>query len=646
MRRHWLLVLLLLCAGCGDDAPPPRKPEAVVPPPHVEPVPLDERVRYAIERLERGPAPLGTLRVPEIHRRNLELAEDDLIALEARAQKALSDPALIARITGMARRNADPWHNVLRVLLGMEALPADLILAWTEPVLATPEDLITLRLEATRVLATISDERAAPILLGLFRRDPAARELAAIAFTALLHLGGEERAEALTVALQQGSPDLWVDAANRIAATVPPGERDRHMADLLAWWCGLSVGGGPRMPTSLPHLKSYPWTQARLATDAAVPGRADGRRSGLVYGPIASDVTHNSGWFATRLDDQFVFPQYSYVFTGKLPAAQGRCMLGQWGYASYVAAVKADLLFEGVDDSLYYTAKHCMLDPVMVEDVEARGELERQLDAGAPWSTERVGVVQRLLAAIPSCDDADVWRLHERVLFEMRPLDVCKPAIEQAYDAMQVRPQDLVPLIAAGLDGTDAADRGVALYLVRRSRDPLYLDALERSLDKAGSDQERSALRRTLTFIYSRGYGIEPRRTKAFVRRYESWLEGLEDREFGTLATGLLDFEEAGEEAFVRGLTGPRRAQFLAAWPRDRRIVPPAVAAAAIRPMGRETPIAELTLMLGRAYYSFPAESVGELEALRRRLPTESRPLVDAAFERVAHRAPFRRRVK
>lgn len=646
MRRLLILTLLLACAGCGEDAPAPEKRPVVLPPPQVPSVPLDERVRYAIERLERGPAPLGGLRVPEIHRRNLELAEDDLIALERKAQKALSDPALIARITGMARRNADPWHNVLRVLLGMENQPADLILAWTEPVLDAPDDLVTLRLEATRVLATVTDRRAAPILLGLFRRDPAARELAAIAFSALLQLGGEERAEALGIALRRGSPNLWSDAANRIAAVVPPGEQDRRMADVLAWWCALSMGSGPRMPTALPHLKSYPWAQARLATDAAVPVRSDGKRGDLVYGPIASSVTHNSGWFATPLDDQIVFPQFGYAFTGKLPAARGRCVLGQWGFAGAVAAVQADLALEGIDDGLYYTAKHCMLGPAMTGDVNAQRDLRRELDAGAPWSPQRVGTVQRLLASLPSCDDPGAWELHRRVLFEMQPLDVCKPAIEQAYEAMQVRPQDLVPLINAQLDSEDAVLRGIGLHLVRRSRDPLYLDALERLLDRSSDDQEQSALRRTLTFIYSRGFGIEPRRTEAFIKRYEGWLAELDDREFGTLATGLLDFEEAGERAFVRGLEGPRRAQFLAAWPRDRRIVPPAVAAAAVRPMGAETPIGEVAAMLGRAYYSFPAESVGELEALRRRLPPEARPLVAAALERVSHRAPFRRRVK
>ncbi len=643
-RTAVLLALLMVCAGCGEDPPPPKPVE--LPAPVVEAVPHEKRVLYALERLESGPAPLAGLRVKDIHRRNLELAEDDLLGLERLAQKHLAEPERIARVTGMARRNADPWHNVLRVLQGMEKHPAELILAWTRPVLDAPAGLVTLRLEAARVLATVREPEAAELMLALFQRDPASRELSTIAFSALLQHGGEARTQALDVALRRGSPELWADAWMRIGSLVPPGELDHAVADVLTWWSGLTLGSGPRLPTTLPHVKDYPWAVARLAVDEAVPGRADGKRADLVYGPIASTLTHGGGVYATDPTQEITFPTYAYLFTGKMPAGESRCVLARWEFAPYVAAVDADLLLQDIDDALYYAAKHCMLGPVTGDDADVRRELALELDRGAPWDNTRIRRVQLLMSSFTSCDDPATWSLHERVLFGMHPLDVCRPAVEQAYDAMRARPHDLTPLVVAGLEGQDPRRRGVAMHLVRRARDPVYLDALEGMLDRDPDRAEAGALKRTLSFIYTRGYGIEPDRYAPFIKRYESWLAASSDREFVALATGLLDFEELGEQAFARGLAGPQRDLFLAAWPRGRVVVPPEVAAAAIDPMGADTPRELVAGMLGRAYYSFPPEAAARLEALRRRLAPDVRPLVAPVLERVSHRAPFRRRVK
>jgi len=638
------LAAAVFLAGCGKTSAPPAVVE--MPLPVVDLVPLPDRVAYAIERLERGPRPTGALVVPTLHRRNLELAEDDLIALEREAQRQLAEPALIRRITGMVRRNADPWHNVLGVLLGMQSRPADLVLAWTEPVLQAPADLTTLRLAAVRVLVTISDPRAGDILLALLRNSPGLRELAPLSFSALLRQGGAARRAALDIVLRDGGPELWGDAWSRIAGLVPPGEVDRDVADVLTWWSALIAGSGPRLSIALPHVKSYPWLQARLAVDPAAPRAVAEGPHGLVFGPLSLRSTYGSGWFPTDLAQQAILPQYAFVLTGKLPAAEGRCPLAHWGFEPYVAAVVADLDREVDDEGLYYAAKHCMLGRALPSDGDVKRQLTLELDQAGGWDGPRVRQVQRLLASLGSCDDADAWRLFERVLFDMQPLDICRPAIEQAYDAMRARPQDLQQLVVSRLEGTDAVRAGIAMHLVRRARDPVYLDALERLLDHDTDPGQVGALRRTLAFIYSRGYGVEPARFAAFVKRYEGWLEEMDDREFVTLATGLLDFEEAGERAFAQGLRGPKRALFLAAWPRGRRIVSAAVAEAAIAPMGVDTPRAVVGGMLARAYYSFPAESAAQLVALRRRLLPGVRDLVAPVLERVRHRAPFRRRVK
>ena len=287
-----------------------------------------------------------------------------------------------------------------------------------------------------------------------------------------------------------------------------------------------------------------------------------------------------------------------------------------------------------------------MLEPEADGVENAQRALAQELDLGAPWSTDRVVRVQSLLASIGSCDAPGAWSLMERALFGMHPLDVCRPAIEEAYSAMGARPQDLVPLVVGHLDDADLEVRGVALHLVRRARDPAYIDALERLLNAGVDEREAGALKRTLTFIYARGYGVEPTQIEAFVERYERWLAASPDRDFAGLASGLLDLGEPGERAFAAGLRGARREQFLAAWPRDRRLVPLDVAVAAVEPVGVDTPPAEVSALLVLAYTTFPAQSMAHLEALRRRVAPAVRPLFEPVLERVSHRAPFRRRVK
>lgn len=647
LRRLAPLLLLVALAACGGDDTPPAAPaeqqliERTFP--ELAPVPEAERAAYAFERLVRGPKPLGPLRVPDIHRRNLEMARADLLAVELETLAILEDPAVIERYTGMARQNADPWHNILRVLLALPGKPVELVLAWTEPVLAldVAGPLLTLRREAARVLASVPDPRVGPTLLALFEAEPAEREMGVLCLPPLLRLDSPWREWALEVAMTSGSPSLWSDSATRISGLVPLGEVDPAVSDLMAWWGVLLEGSGPRLPRELPRIKHLPWAPARLALDPTVPHLPDGQRvgrAGVAYGPIPSAISHGGGWYPADLSHDAVFPMYGYLLTGKMPAAQARCALSLWRYPTYAHAVRADQALQGEDDALYWTARHCKMDADLELD-DVRSELAAALDRGGPWTPARVGAVRGLIASLPSSSDPANWDLLVRVLTEMRPLDQTRTAVERAYDLMVGREPDLVSVIEKMLRSDDPATRGVGLHLIRRAREPVYLDALERWYDETEAPEERSMLRRTLTWMYSRGSGIEPGRYEAFVGRYEDWIDELDDREAAGFATGLLDFGAPGRLAFARGLQGERRAVYLAGWPRDRRIVSRPVAEAAVAPMGHETVRAETAHVLGLAYTSFPAEAASALAALRDRLPSGDRTLVDPALDRVRHRA-------
>lgn len=640
-RRTLLVVLLLLLAGCGEPQAP--EPAPAPPLPDVPPVPPAAKAAHALERLERGPGRLGGLRIEHVHRRNLELATADLVFYESEAAKLISDPARIERITTDAARYGDAWHNILRLLIAFRARPEALVVAWTRPVLALPLDEAhhTLRLEAVRLLGLVDGPETGAVLLALFEQSPQDREIGIHALVSLARRPAL-RDRAYEIALRHGTASLWESAPTRVAAGMPQGEVDAGIAGAVAWWHALTAGSGPGMDTLLPKLKSPPWTQARLGVDPSVPApiQAPDGSPRLRYVALDSHVAYGSGWFPSLLANTPERPVQAELLTGKLPAGEARCLLASWGSAGYRHAVVADLALEGIDDGLYYAAKHCMLDVDPASDAEAVQKIALELALSGAWTPERVRRLQRLVASIASCDRDDVWNVLVRVLREVRPLDVGRPVIEQAYDIMYQREDDVRALLAAMLESGDDADAGVALHLIRRARDPDYLDILEAHYDRTTDEALRGVLRRTLTFIYSAAIGVEPARYRAFVQRYRDWLAEADDARFRTMAAALLDFGDAGARAFAEGLTGPRRDLYVQAWPRDRRLVPRIVAEAAVAPLDRRTPPVELNHVLGLAWSSFPVDAAPALEALRRRMPASARAPVEAALERVRHRAP------
>ncbi|MDF1699973.1 MAG: hypothetical protein P1V36_02280 [Planctomycetota bacterium] len=618
MRHVSLTLLVLVCTavllgGCGEDSPPPAPPP--VPLPEVPTISAEAKAAYALERLERGPGSLGGLLVPEVHRRNLDLAIADLVFYEHQAESLLAEPAP----------------------------PEQLVVAWAEPVLGLPLDEVhhTLRLEAVRVLGLVQGQESGELLLRFFAQSPADREISMMALVARARRPAQ-RERAFDIALREGTASLWENAPARVAAGMPEGELDQGVASAVAWWHALSSGSGPRMDTMLPHLKSQPWTQARLGLDASVPPRVVGPDGAprLRYGSIDSHVAFGSGWFTTPLSVSPEQPAHAEILTGKLPAGEARCLLASLGFPGYAHAVRADLELAAIDEGLYFAAKHCMLEVSAASEEQTIAGMGVQLGLPGWWTPDRVRRLQRHVAAITSCGSPEVWSLLEDILRDVRPLNIGRPVIEQAYDLMYQREDKVRVLLSDMLQGDDAGDAGVALHLIRRARDPEYLDLLEAHYDATEDPVLRGVLQRTLTYIYSAAVGVEPARYATFVKRYLGWLDASDDATFRTLASGLLDFGDAGSEAFARGLEGPKRALYVQAWPRDRRLVTRRVAEAALAPLDRQTPQVEMNHVLGLAWSSFPNEAAPALEALRRRLPAARRGPVDAALQRVLHRAP------
>lgn len=672
-RARWSATFVLagcaVLAACGEDSrnPVPAPPRGVGRPPlpALAPVPVAQRAAYALARLLRGPKPLGGLPVPmSIHKRNVELALADLAALGPETLKLLDDPALIERVVGQALRpvvgeakpETNAWDNVLQVLMAIPKKPTELVRAWTKDALRIPTasaDLAPLRLQAAHVLVGVDDDAVAPMLYDLLAADPGNRKIGAVTLPWLLARGEPWRSRTLDVVLRASGPSLWKQVGNRLGGLVPQGQVDRRIADALTWWHLLIEGSGPPPPAGLPRRKSHRWSRARLGLDPDVPRlpRPGGRTQQPSYGPLPAAVTHGWGTYAVQLGKLAVLPPYASLFDGKVQAARTRCRLAQYGFEAYRQAVYADLSAEALDpddaaalrdDGLYFTALHCMLgeDPVGARQ-RAIADLRAMLDSPPPPSAEQAIRMHRLVDALPA-EEEESWTLLARVLREVRPLEIYRPVIEAAYERMDVRDMEqkaiVFDLLAA--DARDPASRGVALHLIRLTRDVAYLPAMERELEREADPTRRPLLRRLLLYIAARGYGIDPETYARVVGHVRTWLDEVPAAEAATLVTALLDLGDLGVEAFAQGLRGARRATFLQAWPQDGRVVAKRVAEALLEPLGVRTPRDVLARALMMAYFNSPSTGDAALAALERRVAAPYRPWVAAVLERVRHRAP------
>ena len=635
--RRWLLISvgLALVVGCGDEptkkpTPSPSPPPPAIREPRVEVVSAADKARYALDRLMTGPKPTAGLRVSDLHRKNLALAQQDLAAIPAETLRMLDDEALIERLTTAHPSNQDPWHNVLAVLGAVQGKPPALVRRWAEPALKSPH--ATLRRQAIRAIASEPDGELAAVALAFLKRDPHDRELAYLALRTLFRLDDQWRNRAMEVIFRLGSPLMWTRVVDALEAATPPEARAARMTMPLFWWQALTEGSGPRLPAMLPRVKEFPWTARRAFAD---PGMRVGSNLQVVP-PVPES---HGGWFGKPLGAQGVLPSLALAMTGRTPAADARCALARMGVPAFVVSVVADRAL-AASHPLHLKALHCMLPGDEMEgrqNVMARltEQLRAIVEDGAPVEPQTLG---RLVDGLPDpAGNKHSRELLERIVRALPDHPASRLVLEKASDRLSLLGPDWIAFFSELLQSDDAKLSGRALHVIFRANDPRFVDALEARMAQLPK-AEQDALYRRLVFLYASGR-VAPARTERFVIDLAKRLDAAPESAVRGLASALLDFGETGGEAFARGLSGPRRRLYLQAWPPGPRQVPLVVARAAVAPLDAKSAPGEVAAVLNLAYHTFPESSAPTLTALKQRLSGEPRKWLEPVLERVRHRA-------
>ena len=106
-----------------------------------------------------------------------------------------------------------------------------------------------------------------------------------------------------------------------------------------------------------------------------------------------------------------------------------------------------------------------------------------------------------------------------------------------------------------------------------------------------------------------------------------------------TWATGLLDLGEAGVEALVERLKGPRGRLYVLALFESTSVLPLPVAEALCDLLDASRPAQARHELLVTLWRSAPAQAASALAAAKGRLEPADRPAVDVVLEVVRHRA-------
>ena len=642
--RFLVLALALSLLGCGDpDGTSPPNERAVAPDlqpvqtpdPHApQALPakspeavVDRAIRHIIE----GPGkPLLSkgLPIPHVHRKNLEHAMADLRALPEVTLARLDDPSMVRRITVVHPNNINPWLALLRVLRLIPNKPEDLVLRYTRPALEM--SYVHVRREAVRCLNTMEHSKAvADLLVAFFEGDADDQQLAPMAVEPILAYGGEHAARGLTWALRRGSGALWVRVTEALAAQrgrAPTAEQ----VNALAWWGVLARGSGPCLPTAQPRLKRTAFgdlgTRAGPRARRAIPSYTQ-----------AIHPLPRVGWVSAAYDQMIAQPAMRWWVAGTVPGGAALCRLAQWGFAPARAAIQADRTWAETDPARARRAEHCMFQDAAPQDTASVRAAVRRWLINPPLPA-RLDTIQPLVMGIGRADrEPEARELLRDLLRDMPTSRFLQPLEDQVFDLLRAQDPEYVgfleQLLAEG--GPEQQSRVTRLMLA--SGESAFLHALEahrQRLDpRAGSD----LWRRTI-FLAASARDLAPTGRAQWIATIEERLAALPPTEGATLASVLLDFGESGHRAFAKGLQGPRRAMYLAAWPLDARLMSLAVARAVAAPVGRNTPRAELRRVLALAYHAFPPAAAADLAALRRRLPEMHRHLVDPVLDCVQHR--------
>ncbi|MDJ0976193.1 MAG: hypothetical protein QNJ98_17160 [Planctomycetota bacterium] len=669
--RSWILggalALLLLTPACGESepeaprGPPAAKPGAGRPVVPVEPIALEARARFALDRVLRGPEPTcAVLRIPRLHATSLGMAERDLVDMAPQTLAILDDDALIARLTAADTPDTNRWLGVLSVLMAIPQKPADLVVRWTEPALARPRDIPLLR-RGIRTITTVRDVAVAPTILKYLQTAPGDRIIAPKAIDSLSTFGSPWRERAVAVALTHGGPYFWGKLPEVLSLQQQRTVVDPTQSTTLAWTVHWMEGSGPRTPTSLPREQKHAWSRLRLWTDPQARRTTRQGADGvgyrvLAYGLLPLEMAYGAGWFTCDTAKTGLVPSSTLYFTGRTPAAEGRCTLASRSHLPFIASRDAEdtEAYKAIDRAVYYAAHHCVdADTEGPRREENFAELEALLERAIQGGTPGVDGVplppdlSRLIGGLPDPREPRVRALLVRILRELRPVASWRTVIYVAHDSLvpaaPPTEQDLALMTSLAIEGTEE-DRGVALDLIQRSRFADYIPLVERMLAE-GLMSDPAVLWRTLMYMYSTTPGIEPRALLAFADRAATWIRESVEPERGparaaAVAVGLLDYGERGAEAYARFMRGPGRPAYVQALMGRTKLLPPSVVRALLEPVGAETSDVELRTILAVAWRLFPASAAGDLAALRTAVPEARRALVDAALVRVKHRGP------